>query len=204
MDNRNEEELRASFLNQPLMPYIGAKLSKISPGQASIEVIYKKNITQQHGLFHGGVSGAIADNAAGFAAMTLMDKKKELMIANYVGGISPKEFSPPPFRYFNHLRIPSIKEAEMKHFKNFIKSTGGSWDLSQNKNNLKIANLADGKADPSIMNYVTEKGFFLDGQGKGYMQQGGKFYDAGEYNPDVHGLPVPLVKNRKKLKIGTA
>ncbi len=127
-----------------------------------------------------------------------MDKKKELMIANYVGGISPKEFSPPPFRYFNHLRIPTIKEAEMKHFKNFIKSTGGSWDLSKNKNNLKIANLADGKADPSIMNYVTEKGFFLDGQGKSYMQQGGNFYDAGEYNPDVHGLPVPLVEKQKK------
>ena len=127
-----------------------------------------------------------------------MDKKKELMIANYVGGISPKEFSPPPFRYFNHLRIPTIKEAEMKHFKNFIKSTGGSWDLSKNKNNLKIANLADGKADSSIMNYVTEKGFFLDGQGKSYMQQGGSFYDAGEYNPDVHGLPVPLVEKQKK------
>ena len=127
-----------------------------------------------------------------------MDKKKELMIANYVGGITPKEFSPPPFRYFNHLRIPSIKEAEMKHFKNFIKSTGGSWDLSKNKNSLKIASLADGQADSSIMNYVTEKGFFLDGQGKSYMQQGGNFYDAGEYNPDVHGLPVPLVEKQKK------
>ncbi len=77
MDKRNEEELRASFLNQPLMPYIGARLSTISPGRASIEVVYQKNITQQHGLFHGGVSGAIADNAAGFAAMTLMDKEKE-------------------------------------------------------------------------------------------------------------------------------
>ena len=129
-----------------------------------------------------------------------MDKKKELMIANYVGGITPKEFSPPPFRYFNHLRIPSIKEAEMKHFKNFIKSTGGSWDLSKNKNNLKIANLADGEADPSIMNYVTEKGFFLDGQGKAYMQGGGKFQDAGGYNPDIHGLPVPLVKKQKKKR----
>ena len=70
------------------------------------------------------------------------------------------------------------------------------------KDNLYIANLTEPVS--SIMNYVTEKGFFLDGQGKGYMQQGGKFYDAGEYNPDVHGLPVPLVKNRKKLKIGTA
>ena len=132
-----------------------------------------------------------------------MDKKKELMIAKYVGGITPKEFSPPPFRYFNHLRIPSIKETEMKHFKNFIKSTGGSWDLSKNKNNLKIASLADGQPDSTIMNYVTEKGFFLDGQGKAYMQGGGKFQDAGEYNPDIHGLPVPLVnkKQRSKLQI---
>ena len=133
-----------------------------------------------------------------------MDKKKELMIANYVGGITPKEFSPPPFRYFNHLRIPSIKETEMKHFKNFIKSTGGSWDLSKNKNNLKIANLADGEADPSIMNYVTEKGFFLDGQGKAYMQGGGKFQDAGGYNPDIHGLPVPLVKKKQRSKLQIA
>ena len=77
MNVRTEKELRASFLNQPLMPYIGAKLSAISPGKAQIEVAYKKNITQQHGLFHGGVSGAIADNAAGFAAMTLMDREKE-------------------------------------------------------------------------------------------------------------------------------
>ena len=74
---RTEKELRASFLNQPLMPYIGAKLSAISSGKAQIEVAYNKNITQQHGLFHGGVSGAIADNAAGFAAMTLMNKEKE-------------------------------------------------------------------------------------------------------------------------------
>ena len=74
---RTEQELRESFLNQPLMPYIGAKLSAITRGKACIEVDYDKKITQQHGLFHGGISGAIADNAAGFAAMTLMGKEKE-------------------------------------------------------------------------------------------------------------------------------
>ena len=62
------------------------------------------------------------------------------------------------------------------------------------KNSLKIANLADGTPDASIMNYPTEKGFFLDGQGKAYMQTGGKFYDAGEYDIDIHGLPVPLAQ----------
>ena len=57
-----------------------------------------------------------------------------------------------------------------------------------------LANLADGEPDASIMNYPTEKGFFLDGQGKAYMQTGGKFYDAGEYDIDLHGLPVPLAQ----------
>jgi len=54
------------------------------------------------------------------------------------------------------------------------------------------------------MHYPTEKGFFVDGTGKAFMQTEGKFYEAGDYNPDVHGLPVPLAKNRKKLEIRTA
>ena len=55
--------------------------------------------------------------------------------------------------------------------------------------------------DSSIMRYVTEKGFFLDGQGRSYMQGGGKFEDAGEYDLDIHGLPVPLAEARKGLMI---
>ena len=123
-------------------------------------------------------------------------KRKDLKIAN----ITPKDFTPPPMRYLDHIKIPSIKEAEMKHFKNFLESTGMKWDLSKNKkrSSMKIANMME--ADSSIMNYVTEKGFFLDGQGNSYMQTGGKFYEAGEYNPDVHGLPVPLVEKQKKQR----
>jgi len=125
-------------------------------------------------------------------------KRNDLKIAN----LTPKDFTPPPMRYIDHIKIKSIKEAEMKHFKNFLESTGMKWDLSKNKkrSSMKVANLADGKPDASIMNYVTEKGFFLDGQGGAYMQQGGNFYEAGEYNLDVHGLPVPLVENKKKQR----
>ena len=72
------------------------------------------------------------------------------------------------------------------------------------KDKLKIASLADGQPDASMMTHVTEKGFYLDGQGGAYMQRGGNFYEAGEYNIDVHGLPVPLAKGRSKLKIGKA
>ena len=67
--------------------------------------------------------------------------------------------------------------------------------MSTKRKDLMIANV-----DASSMYYPTEKGFFLDGSGKAYMQNKGKFFDAGEYNPDVHGLPVPLAK-RKSLNI---
>ena len=65
---------------------------------------------------------------------------------------------------------------------------------------LKIANLADGSPDASIMNYVTEKGYFLDGRGNAYQQRGGLFGAPTEYNPDIHGLPVPLVKKKHKQR----
>ena len=58
----------------------------------------------------------------------------------------------------------------------------------------KLANLPDGEVDPSMMYYPTENGFFLDGTGKAFMQTGGKLYDAGEYNIETHGLPVPLAQ----------
>ena len=58
---------------------------------------------------------------------------------------------------------------------------------------------------PSQMSYVTEKGWFLDGTGKAYQQRGGVFGGGTEYNPDIHGLPVPLVKNKTQdgLKIAS-
>ena len=77
IEKRTFNELEKSFHNQPLMPYLGAKLLLVKDGKANIEVKFNKNITQQHGLFHGGVIGTIADNSAGFAAMTLMPKDTE-------------------------------------------------------------------------------------------------------------------------------
>ncbi len=64
------------------------------------------------------------------------------------------------------------------------------------RDGMKIASLADGRPDPSMMNYVTEKGFFLDGRGNAYQQRGNKFGAPTEYNPDIHGLPVPLAKGK--------
>ena len=57
-----------------------------------------------------------------------------------------------------------------------------------------LATIAEPEPSASDMGYVTEKGFFLDGSGDAYMQGGGKFQNAGEYDIDIHGLPVPLAQ----------
>ena len=132
----------------------------------------------------------------------MLTKRKDLKIATGPSAITPGMFTPPPFRYLDHIKIPSIKEAEMKHFKDFLESTGMKWDISKNKkrSSMKVAS----GADSSMMNYVTEKGYFLDGRGNAYSQTGGKLSDAVEYNVDVHGLPVPLVKNKQRSQLQIA
>ena len=48
-----------------------------------------------------------------------------MQINPQVANISPKDFSPPPFRYIPHIRIPEIRKQEMDHMKNFIEAMGG-------------------------------------------------------------------------------
>ena len=127
---------------------------------------------------------------------------KGLTGIDLASALTPKDFGPMELYGIPHIRTRSIRDFEMKHFRDFIRNTGGgNFPTVQAQDKLKIANLADGRPDASIMNYVTEKGYFLDGQGKAYQQRGGVFGGGTEYNPDIHGLPVPLVKNRSKLKI---
>lgn len=63
--------IRASFAKQGLMKTLGAELGAISPGAVEIILLPMPSITQQHGFVHGGAVGAVADTAAGYAALSL-------------------------------------------------------------------------------------------------------------------------------------
>lgn len=60
-----------SFSRQGLMTHLGAKLVEAADGRCVIEVASAEHLTQQDGMFHGGVMAAIADAACGHAAFTL-------------------------------------------------------------------------------------------------------------------------------------
>lgn len=83
---RNEDyadRVRGSFARQGFMGALGAKLTGVGPGSVELQVPYNKDLTQQHGYFHGGVIGAIADNAGGYASFTLMAASDSVLTIEY-------------------------------------------------------------------------------------------------------------------------
>jgi uncharacterized protein (TIGR00369 family) len=70
-DDGFAERVRASFERQGVMGLLGARLTRVDPGLVEITVPFREDLTQQHGLFHAGVSTTVADSAAGYAAYTL-------------------------------------------------------------------------------------------------------------------------------------
>jgi uncharacterized protein (TIGR00369 family) len=82
-DNNFETRIRESFSRQPFMDYMGASIKELKPGFCEIHVPYKKELSQQHGYFHAGVVGTLADNAAGYAAYTLMAADSSVLTVEY-------------------------------------------------------------------------------------------------------------------------
>lgn len=77
------ERVRASFNLQQAMTLIGAELAVVEPGYTEIHLPFKPEITQQHGVIHGGVVGMIADSAAGYAANTLTPADTSVLTVEY-------------------------------------------------------------------------------------------------------------------------
>ena len=67
-----QQRVRASFAKQGLMATLGARLESVSPGLVEISLSPQPAISQQHGFVHAGAVSAIADSAAGYAALSLM------------------------------------------------------------------------------------------------------------------------------------
>ena len=74
-----ETRLRQSFAKQGLMGLFGAEMTSIAPGQVEISLAPKPELSQQHGFMHGGALTAIADSAAGYAALSLMPANRGVL-----------------------------------------------------------------------------------------------------------------------------
>ena len=89
-DPNVEKPILASFAQQALMTTIGARMTKVSPGEVIIELPFRSDLTQQHGFVHAGVITAIVDSACGYAALSLMPADSGVLTVEYKANfISP-------------------------------------------------------------------------------------------------------------------
>jgi uncharacterized protein (TIGR00369 family) len=77
------ERIEASFARQGLMRLLGARLTRIAPGRVHIELPNRPEITQQHGYIHAGATSAVADNAGGYAGMTMFPDNVEALTVEF-------------------------------------------------------------------------------------------------------------------------
>ncbi len=83
LDDVVAAKIRASFDQQGVMTHWGARLSHLADGHCEITLPFSDKVNQQHGFFHGGVIGAIADSAGGYAGYTRLSPEQELVTAEY-------------------------------------------------------------------------------------------------------------------------
>jgi len=77
------ERVHKSFVRQGMMQHLGARLLRVESGLVEVALPYSECVTQQQGGFHGGAMGALADIAAGYAALTVVEADQEVTTVEY-------------------------------------------------------------------------------------------------------------------------
>lgn len=75
--------IQQSFDKQGLMTTLGARLEKVEPGFVEIALTPSPAVSQQHGFVHAGAVAAIADSAAGYAALSIMPEGTGVLTAEF-------------------------------------------------------------------------------------------------------------------------
>lgn len=78
-----EARVRDSFARQRLMATLGARLTRVAPGECEVELPFRDDLTQQHGVLHAGAVTAVVDSACGYAAFSLMPRGAGVMSVEF-------------------------------------------------------------------------------------------------------------------------
>ena len=65
------------------MGTMGARLVSVAPGEVVIELPWRDELAQQHGVLHAGAVASIADSACGYAALSLMPSGSGVMSVEF-------------------------------------------------------------------------------------------------------------------------
>ena len=65
------------------MRTLGAVLESVDSGTVTISCGFGEGLTQQHGLFHGGLVASLVDVACGYAALSVMPDDREVLTVEF-------------------------------------------------------------------------------------------------------------------------
>ena len=65
------------------MGTMGARIVSVTPGEVLIELPWREDLAQQHGVLHAGAVATIADSACGYAALSLMPAGSAVMSVEF-------------------------------------------------------------------------------------------------------------------------
>lgn len=82
-DPNYKDRVKESFARQGFMTHLDAKLNVPAPGACDITIPFGTRVAQQHGYFHGGVVGALADAAGAYAGFTLLPPTATILTVEY-------------------------------------------------------------------------------------------------------------------------
>ena len=78
-----EARIRASFATQRFMISLGARLERIAPGEVTIALPFRSDLTQQNGFLHAGVVTSVVDSACGYAALSVMEPGADVLSVEF-------------------------------------------------------------------------------------------------------------------------
>ena len=73
------KKIETSFAAQAMMDTIGARIAQIDHGTVILTSEIRPTCTQQHGFGHAGLTFALGDSAAGYAALSVMPPEAEVL-----------------------------------------------------------------------------------------------------------------------------
>jgi len=74
-----DAKIRQSFAQQSMMHTLGASLVALGPGKVVIAADVADTLLQQQGFAHAGLTFALGDSAAGYAALSLMPVEVDVL-----------------------------------------------------------------------------------------------------------------------------
>jgi uncharacterized protein (TIGR00369 family) len=83
LDTERRDQVLESFARQGFLNGMGARITALDAGRCVVNLPYGPDVSQQHGFFHGGAIGALADTAGGYAAMTLFPAGTDVVTLEY-------------------------------------------------------------------------------------------------------------------------